>query len=186
MRLAACSLLFTSFIAFAPPMHAASKNPADYPLRIHVFRRNETTFYHNHALDEVKGEGRANLFENSEPKGIDFQYDCWQKLETSSGFETYPAKWKKPNEELTILVPEFGKTGSYSTCDLKVAMKDFAYYTHSGTLYTEPTAKFKEWMTRHDYDPEHGKDQPVTTESSASTPQGPPAPPPASAPSTPQ
>jgi hypothetical protein len=163
MRVFLRLLLLLPLAAFTPLSHAESKNPADYPLRIHIFRRNETTFYQNRMAEETKGEGRANLFENGEPKGVDFQYDCSEKLQTSSGFETFPARWKKPNLELIVLMPEFGKQGSYSTCRLKVQMKDFTYYSHNGTLGTEPIESFKQWMTKHDYDPEHGKDTPTPT-----------------------
>lgn len=47
-------------------LHAESKNAADYPLLIHILGKNQTTFYHNRNAEEAKGEGRANLFENSE------------------------------------------------------------------------------------------------------------------------
>lgn len=141
---------------------AETHNPADYPLRVHIFRRNETTFYHRRQEEEAKGEGRANLFEGGEPKGIDFQFACDTKLQTSSGYETFPARWKKPGQELVILEPQFGKSG-YDTCHLKVMMKDFAYITRSGNLTTEPTAAFKEWMSKHDYDPEKGRNTPNQT-----------------------
>ena len=95
----------------APSMRAESKNPADYPLRVHIFRRNETTFYHNRQAEEAKGEGRANLFEGGEPKGIDFQFECDQKLQTSSGFETFPAKWRKQNAELGDSAAAVRQTG---------------------------------------------------------------------------
>ena len=147
--------------ALLPTMQAESKNPADYPLRVHIFRRSETTFYHQHVAEEAKGEGRANLFEGGEPKGIDFQFECSEKLQTSSGYETFPAKWKKPNEELVILQPQFGKPNSYDTCKLKVQLKAFAYFSRDGNLNSEPTADFKRWMLAHDYDPEHGKDTPT-------------------------
>src|SRR5215469_8424265 len=78
---------------------AESKNVADYPLRLHIFGRNETNFYHNRAMDEAKGEGRANLFENGEARGVDFNFECSEKIKASFGFETYPAKWKKPGRE---------------------------------------------------------------------------------------
>ncbi len=153
--------------------HAESHNPADYPLRIHVYGRNEATFYHNRQAEEAKGEGRANLYEAGMPKGIDFQFECGHKLQTSSGFETYPAKWKKPGAELVILQPEFGKPGSYDTCNLKVMVKDFVYVNRNGGLASEPAAVFADWMKKHDYDPEHGKNTPV---------QGTPAAPGAAAP----
>ncbi len=140
---------------------AESKKPADYPLRLHIFNRSETTFYHNRLVDETKGEGRANLFENGEPHAIDFSFECPDKLMPSFGFETYPARWKKPNEVLVILVAEKGKTNKYFTCDLKTTVKDYAYVLMNGRLASEPPAKYKEWMLKHEYDPEHGKDQPL-------------------------
>jgi hypothetical protein len=154
------SLLLLAFLTGTAA--AESHTLADYPLRVHIFRRNETTFYHHRVEEEARGEGRANLFEGGEPKGIDFQFECENKLQTSSGYETFPAKWKKPGEELVILQPQFGKSG-YNTCHLKVIMKDFAYLTHDGSLNSEPIAVYKQWMIRHDYDPEHGKDTPTRT-----------------------
>jgi hypothetical protein len=145
-------------------LSAESKNPSDYPLRIHIFSRSETTFYHNRFPDEARGEGRANLFENSEPRALDFSYDCSQKLKPSFGFETYPAKWKKPNEELVVLFPVFGKSNAYFTCNLKTRMKDYAYFMRNGQLSSEPSAQYKAWMLKHDYDPEHGKDTPTRLE----------------------
>jgi hypothetical protein len=144
----------------APAMLAESHNPADYPLRIHIYQRNQTTFYQHREEEEAKGEGRANLFEGGEPKGIDFQFECDTKLQTSSGFETFPARWKKPGQELVVLQPQFGRNG-YNTCRLKVLVKDFVYVAHDGHLISEPANLFKQWMTRHDYDPEHGKDMPI-------------------------
>ena len=163
--------LSLSLLLLAMAARAEDKNPADYPLRIHIFRRAETTFYYHRMEEEAKGEGRANLFENGEPKGLDFQFECSEKLQTSSGFETFPARWKKPNEELVILQPEFGKANSYNTCHLKVMVKDFAYYSRSGNLNTEPITQFKAWMVKHDYDPEHGKTTPMTApQNGAGTP----------------
>jgi len=164
-------VMFVSLSSFAPAMHAESHNPADYPLRIHIYRRNETTFYHNRQTEEAKGEGRANLFEGGEPRGIDFQFECDTRLQTSSGFETFPAKWKRPGQELVILQPRFGKS-SYDTCKLKVMVKDFVYLIHNGNLTTEPADVFKQWMTKHDYDPERGKNTPTLTAPSATSPTG--------------
>ena len=168
--LLAASLLLT------PMLHAESHNPADYPLLLHVFGRSETTFYHNRQAEEAKGEGRANLYEGGEPKGVDFQFECDHKLQVSSGYETYPARWKKPGAELVILQPEFGKPGSFDTCHLKVQMKDFAYFMREGRLGSEPAAAFKQWMMKHDYDPEHGKNTPVAASAAAGASPAPNAP----------
>lgn len=156
-------LALIALIALSTVAVAESHNPADYPMRLHIYGRNQTTFYHNRNTDEAKGEGRANLYENGEPHGVDFQYECDQRLQTSSGYETFPAKWKKPNAELVILMPEFGKPGQYNTCKFKIEMKDFAYYMRNGGLASEPSAAFKQWMEKHEYDPEHGKNSPTNT-----------------------
>ena len=55
-----------------------------------------------------------------------------------------------------------GENG-YDTCRLKVMVKDFVYITRNGNLTTEPADLFKQWMTKHDYDPEHGKTTPQPT-----------------------
>ena len=183
MRRVLCFVILTSF---ALALYAESHNPMDYPLRIHIYRRNETTFYHHRQEEEAKGEGRANLFESGEPKGIDFQFECDTRLQTSSGFETFPAKWKKPGQELIILQPQFGKNG-YDTCKLKVMVKDFVYVARNGNLTSEPIEVFKQWMARHEYDPERGKNTPTQTGAAAGdhmetatpsdTPSAPTAPP---------
>jgi hypothetical protein len=157
--LCACLLLTTSALT------AESKNPADYPLRIHIFGHSHTSFYHNRYEDESKGEGRANLFANGEVRGVDFNFDCSQNPLRSFGFETYPAKWKKPNQELTVLLPVFGKSNAYFTCNLQTAIKEYTYALQAdGSLGSEPPAQYKAWMVQHDYDPEHGKNEPTGIE----------------------
>ena len=158
-------LLFSS-----AAVNAESKKPADYPLRIHIFGHNETTFYRNQIFEESKGEGRANLFENSEARGVDFSFECSEKLKSSFGYETYPARWKKPNQELTVLLPVFGRANAYFTCNLKTQVKDYAYATHNGRMTSEPPAAFKTWMVKHDYDPEKGKNTPSRPEPQAAEP----------------
>jgi hypothetical protein len=171
--------------------YGESKDPADYPLRIHIYNREQMTFYHNRMLDESRGEGRANLYDNGEPWGVDFTFHCAYKLRPSlTLFETYPAKWKKPNAELVVLFPEFGKTDSYFTCNLKTALKDQLYIMRGpGQLSTMPKAEFKAWIIKHDYDPEHGKhmpkrlDRPATGASPSAAPSAVPGTPTAPSPS---
>lgn len=73
------------------------------------------------------------------------------------------ARWKKQGQKLEILLPRMGKPGTMDSCDLQVEMKDFAYYFRNGMIATEPIDAFKQWMQKHQYDPEHGKNQPVAT-----------------------
>jgi len=86
--------------------------------------------------------------------------DSWRNRH-APGYETYLASWKKQGQTLEILLPVMGKPGAYDVCELKVIMKDTAYYKHSGLLNEEPAAKYKEWMEKTQYDPEKGKNEPV-------------------------
>jgi len=179
--------------AISPRVVAESKNPADYPLRLHIFGRSQTSFYYSRmrSLDETQGDGRANLYENGEARGLDFNYRCDYKVRASFGYETYPARWKKQGKQLVVLLPVFGQAGKFFTCDFNADVKDFAYANGKDGLRSEPVPQFKLWMQRHDYDPEHGKDVPVRgggDQGPMPAPEGssqaapPPPPPPAGAP----
>jgi hypothetical protein len=160
---AVCALLSTAVLA-------GGRNLAEYPLRVHIYQFNGYSHYAYRTVDYVDGEGRANLFENGEPRGFDFKYRCSERLRGSAGFETYPARWRKQGKQLEILLPQFGKTDSFDSCDLDVLMKsDTVYHRHNGLMGEEPAATYKEWMEKHQYDPEHGKNEPVET---APTPAG--------------
>jgi len=56
-----------------------------------------------------------------------------------------------------------GKPGAADACELKVEMKNIAYYRHDGAVEEEPEAAFKDWMDKHKYDPEKGLIEPVRT-----------------------
>ena len=149
-----------------PAARAESKNVADYPLRVHILSRSETTFYRNSIEDEAKGEGRANLFENADVHGLDFTYACDHQIKPSFGDETYAAKWKKPGQQLTLLLPVFGKRNEYFTCTLITEVQTYIYGSASnGRLVALPAEKLKAWMVAHDYDPVHGKYQPLQQKS---------------------
>jgi hypothetical protein len=149
------------FVVLFPASGLASHNPADYPLRVHIFNHNGVSHYWGpggaRSLEDVDGEGRANLYENSQPRAFDFHYECEERLMNSVGYETLPARWKKPNLELEVLNPISGKT-----CKFHVAMRDgIAYHFHDGKFGEEPAERFKAWMGKYQYDPEHGKNEPV-------------------------
>jgi hypothetical protein len=152
--LAGCFLVSMSLLAWG-------RNIGDYPLRVHIYQFNSHSHYYQRALETVDGEGRANLYQNGEPRGFDFSYRCGERLRTSAGFETYPARWKKQDQSLEVLLPVIGKQGAFDSCEMKVEMKDTAYFKHAGVLDEEPAAVFKQWMERHQYDPEHGRNEPV-------------------------
>ncbi len=160
---------FAACVLITSPLLAAKFQPADYPLRVHIVARNGIRHYYHMGgasssnLDQVDGLGQANLFENGQPRGFDFNYTCGQPITPQTGYETFLARWKKQDRELEILMPVMGgKPGEMNSCDLKVSMKpDAAYIRRNGEIGEEPAATFKAWMEKHQYDPEHGKDLPV-------------------------
>lgn len=151
------------------PALAGKTNPADYPLRVHVVERLGIRHYHRYggglsSLEEVEGMGEANLFENGQPIGFEFNYTCGQPILHQSAYETFMARWKKPGRVLEMLMPDIGgKPGAMNSCDLKVTSKqDTVYFRRNGGLVEEPAAQYKQWMIAHQYDPEHGKEWPVS------------------------
>jgi hypothetical protein len=171
------------------PALAEKFKPNDFPLRVHIVARNGIRHYYrlgysapSASLDAVDGLGEANLFENGQPIGFDFNYQCSQPITPQTGYETFIARWKKQGRSLEILMPVMGgKPGDMNSCELKVNMKqDTVYVRRNGGISEEPAAEFKEWMAKHQYDPEHGKDFPVNLKAeqppaaqSAPTPAGP-------------
>lgn len=165
LRARISAALLVALVFPASAVHADDKNPADYPLRLHIFTREEVTHYHHGTEDFSKGTGRANLFANGEVHAVDFRFDCGQKIESSVGTESYDAKWLKPGQKLAVLFPVFGVAGKFFTCNLDTDVKpDTAYTKHNGSISTEPSTAFKAWMQKHNYDPEHGKNTPSSTE----------------------
>jgi hypothetical protein len=165
-------------LVFSAAAFAGKINAADYPLRVHIFSRSEVNHYYYGSMSHADGQGRANLFENSQPTGFDFSYNCGRPLQVSPGGETYMARWKKQGSELEILLPVFGKPDAMDACNLKVIMKDgMAYYKGANGVSEEPSATFKAWMVKHQYDPEHGMNEPIRVPqpAAAAQPAAPPA-----------
>ena len=127
--------LLTSFavsmILCAPMLMGESKSSADYPLRIRIYSKDAVNAYFYTTVQEQKGEGRSNLFEGDDVHGVDFNYSCSEKLPNSFGYETYPAKWKKPGQSIEVVFGEIGSNpDSFQACEFKVAMKSYVFYSH--------------------------------------------------------
>ncbi len=164
-------------------LNGESKNMADYTLRLRIFSKAATNFYSRTVVEESKGDGRADLFEGEDVHGVDFNYACDEKFKASFAYETYPAKWKKPGQVLTVLLPVFGKANTYFTCNFNTAVRDTAYVRNNGRMSEEPPEGYKAWMVKHDYDPVHGKNIPKNVSAAEQAQQN--GTPPAAAPATP-
>jgi hypothetical protein len=149
-------------LMFSSLAQAKKLNPADYPLRIHLYSHSGHSHYYHGMLDYSEGEGRANLYENGVPTAFDYNYRCGDRMQNSIGYETYMARWHKDGRSLEILIPVMGKPDGAETCELNVNMKPgMAYFKHNGLVNEEPAEVFKKWMEKVQYDPEHGMNMPV-------------------------
>jgi hypothetical protein len=149
---------------------ARGPDPADYPLRVHILKNSSRSRHTRESKspsdmpDYLDGEGGADLFENGQPEGFEFRYSCLEPLRASGAYGTYPARWKKRDKMLEILIPQAGKPWNMETCELQVAMRPgLAYFWNDedDRVVEESTAKFREWMVKHHYDPEKDMDDPV-------------------------
>jgi hypothetical protein len=155
-------------LALAATVLAGGPDPADYPLRVHIFkfvsqsRHGRESRTMSDSPNYVDGQGVADLFENGEPRGFMFGYSCMDSLRTSGGYATFPARWKKKEKTLEVLLPEVGKPWNNVSCDLRAEMRPgLAFCLRNDEVAEESAAVFKEWMVKHQYDPEKGKDDPL-------------------------
>lgn len=159
-RIFACLLFCLVLAAYAS---AKKIKPADFPLRVHMIQHSEHSHYQGRVLDEVDGDGRGNLFENSRAVAFDFSYTCWERPVSIMGYETYMARWKKPGRELEILLPVMDSPDNFSPCALRVTLKPASVYAErNGQLSEVPANEYKKWLDKQEYDPEHGLNPPST------------------------
>jgi hypothetical protein len=147
---------------------AGGPDPANYPLRVHIMKFTSQPRHPREgkrqfdAPDYVDGMGVADLFENGEPRGFKFSYSCIGGMKASGGYGNFPARWKNKDRTLEILLPETGKPWNLDSCSLQSEMRTgLVFYWKNGVLAEESAAILKDWMVKHQYDPEKDKDDPV-------------------------
>lgn len=90
-RLLLCVLAVCFLLAL--PAWAGKFKPEDFPLQVHIVERNGVRHYYHGgycgggaSLDQVDGLGAANLIENGQPLGFDYDY-CSDRRGASGGWE---------------------------------------------------------------------------------------------------
>lgn len=154
-------------LALQAAVEASGPDPADYPLRVLILKntgqpRDGRGARLNNGQDYMDGMGVGDLFEGGTPHAFEYSYGCIQGMRASSNYETFPAKWKKKDKLIEILLPRPGKPWDSVSCDLRAEMREgAAFYWKDDEVAMENAAIFKEWMAKHEYDPEHDKNDPV-------------------------
>jgi hypothetical protein len=155
------------FLTLSNAALASGPNPDNYSLRVHILKyASRSAPSHGKNLsgmqDFVDGQGVADLFENGEPRGFEFTSSCTEPPMASSGYGSFPARWKKKEKTLEILLPQTGKPWNWESCDLRTEMAEgLVFFWKNGSLAVEAAKVLKEWMVKHQYNPEQGKDEPI-------------------------
>ena len=154
--------------AFSTEAFASGPNPENYPLRVHILKYASRTSPRRGGKDPsgmqefVDGQGVADLFENGDPRGFEFTSSCTDPPIASSGYGSFPARWKKKERTLEILLPQTGKPWNWVSCDLRTEMTEgLVFFWKNGSPAVEAAKTLKEWMVKHQYNPEQGKDEPI-------------------------
>jgi len=153
----------------ATAAQAKAPDPADYPLRVHILKNSSRSRHARESKsfgegDYLDGEGGADLFENGQPVGFEFSYACIDPLRASGAYAAYPARWKKRDKTLEILIPQPGKPWNMDTCELQTHMRPglaYSWNDQDEAVVEESAAVFRAWMVKHKYDPEKDMDDPL-------------------------
>jgi len=137
-------IAFAVFAIFVPVLHAVDHDPSHYPLRVRLIDLQWHNHYYRGMLDRIEGFGRGNLTEGDKTQAFDYTFDCNPRPIRSVGDEFYPARWKKPEQTITILESTIGNENSMHDCDLKVSLHDFVYVRENGDLKTVPVAQYQQ------------------------------------------
>ena len=117
----AFAMLFQYYDREPPDVPATVPNP-EYPLHVRILN----SHWNWMGRQGVHGFGRANLL-TTPAIGIDYTYSCDEPfLHNQEPGEFYQAKWKKQDQEMTLLLQKVGSNKTQK-CDVKVALHDVPY-----------------------------------------------------------
>jgi hypothetical protein len=120
---------------FPTPASAYAKPDREFALHLHVIHASRSYHYVNGRLTRVKQTGVANLL--TDPSvGITYGTTCGVGFSSSHNDTFYEAKWKKPNEQLEILVVDDGKTDPH-VCTLDVVVRPEPYTHDDNETHTD-------------------------------------------------
>ena len=112
-----------------PTETPAAKDPAEYPLRVHVIRTRWRS-----CPNGFSGWGRGNIEDGQSVRGFDFGYECSFSVKPTTTGATYAGKWKKPGSRLAVLTARLGETNKYEECEFKTTMQAGVYALERGNL----------------------------------------------------
>ena len=103
----------------SPDAPATTPNPA-YPVHVQVLLTKANSDQYG-----ARGFGRGNIL-GAPAKGIDFTYDCSTPFLNNGPEEFYQARWKKPNQQLELLMQRIGSE-HFDKCNINITYKPAPY-----------------------------------------------------------
>jgi hypothetical protein len=140
-------LLLIALLIF-PLLVFAGKNPANYPLKVHILQQNWAS--RNLRYNDNRGEGRGNIWEGDSIHAFDYTYECGFGLRRTARNQPYLGKWKKPQHSLALLAPKIGKDNKYQECDLKTTVHAGVYVLGGGGITELSQEEFKTWKAKRE------------------------------------
>jgi PEGA domain-containing protein len=132
----------------APLLLFARKDPANYPLKVHILQQPWAS--HNLRHGEHRGTGRGNIWEGDSIHAFEFTYECGFPLQKTARNQPYMGKWNKPQLRLAILAPKIGKNDSYQECVMKTTVHPGVYVLGGGGITEMSQEEFKGWRAQRD------------------------------------
>ena len=131
------SVSVTGLVLALPSHSVAGRNLDEYSLRVRVVQTRWTHYTNARTASPrfhspYEGEGRGNIEDGPAVNGFDFSYACSCPVERTIVGTSYPAKWKKAQTQLAVLVPKMGEADKYEECELKASALPGVYVSGPG------------------------------------------------------
>jgi hypothetical protein len=141
---------FSLFLLALPVLLFADKDPAKYPLKVHILQQNWSS--HNVRYNEYRATGRGNLWEGDSVHAFDFKYDCSFGLTRTARNQPYFGKWKTPQTKLALLAIKIGKNNNYQECTLNTTVREGVYIVGEGGISEMSQQDYKAWKAKRAQD----------------------------------
>jgi hypothetical protein len=148
----AARILFALTLLTSAAGASASINLDNYPLRVQIFKEHVgsegfidwggyyPTGYH--------GYGEANVRDGNQVNAMKFVFECSDHFTSTDSDEAYPARWKKPGQEIELVALIVGTTNMHK-CVMKTTLKDTVYVPIDGRLHLLTQEEYQQRLDNH-------------------------------------
>lgn len=119
----------------------AGKDPANYPLKVHIFQ--VAWGSHIPRFNEYRATGRGNVWDGDSVHAFDFTYDCSFPVRRTARNQPYLGKWKKQQVRLELLATKIGTNDKYQECELQTTLRAGVYVVGDGNISEVSQEEFK-------------------------------------------